>query len=508
MSFVSRASSVAAALIALQSLGAVATAAVPASQDEPAAVIWPAPAGEGLFERYQLRVNDAPVPVLLCRVSAVPLNQVWPGYQRPLEQTELAGFAMWDMVGPVRVEVDVQQPVQSVVIRPLALGIQPVVEGNRLTFFLPQPGPVVVEVNGPRQALHLFVSPPEERVPAADAPGVRYFGPGVHQPGRMVMQSDETIYLAGGAVVYGSIHATGATNIRIAGRGVLDVSTFERGQGGGAIRLTDCQNVTIEGLVLRDPDVWCCTLFGCRDVTISQLKLVGLWRYNADGIDVCNSQDVTVTDCFVRAFDDALVIKGLKPRQNSFDDRPVQNVQFHRCVIWCDWGRAMEIGAETCAPEIADVTFADCDIVRTTHIAMDIQHGDRALVRDIRFQRIRVEIDAQNPTPRYQEHRDEKYPVDAWEGYCPALLEIVIRKNFYSQDETRGSVRDILFQDITVSSPLEPTSSFRGFDDEYTVEGVTVRNLRFNERMIRTAEEARLTIGPHVRDVSVVADDR
>ncbi len=66
---------------------------------------------------------------------------------------------------------------------------------------------------------------------------------------------------------------------------------------------------------MRDPDVWCCSLFGCRDVTISNVKLVGLWRYNADGIDVCNSQNVQVRDCFVRAFDDALVIKGLKPRR-------------------------------------------------------------------------------------------------------------------------------------------------------------------------------------------------
>ncbi len=312
---------------------------------------WPAPDGEALSEHYELRVNGQAVPVYACRVSAVPFNQVWPGYQRPLDQTELAGFACWDMQDPVKVEVQSRRAVQSVVVRPASLGIRPVIEKNCIAFTLERPGPVIVEVNGMHHALHLFASLPEKDAPAPDALGVRYFGPGVHRPGKMELRSNESVYLAGGAVVYGSVHARGATNIRIAGRGILDVSPFPRGEGGGAVRLSDCSQVSIEGIVMRDPDVWCCSLFGCRQVTVAGVKLIGLWRYNADGIDVCNSQDVEVRDCFVRAFDDALVIKGLKFGANSFDDRPVRNIRFRRCVVWCDWGRAMEIGAETCAPD-------------------------------------------------------------------------------------------------------------------------------------------------------------
>jgi hypothetical protein len=491
---------VATMLLSLAGSAALAAeAATPANR--PAIVSWPAPAGETLSEDYQLKANGQPVPVHACRVSAVPFNQVWPGYQRPLDQTELAGFACWDMERPVRVEVQSRRAVRSAVVRPASRGIRPAVEGNRISFSLDHPGPVIVEVNGPHHALHLFASPPEKDAPAPDAPGVRFFGPGIHRPGRIELKSHETVYLAGGAVVYGSIHANNATNLRIAGRGVLDVGPFERGQGGGAVRLSGCSDVTVEGIVMRDPDVWCCSLFGCNRVTISNVKLVGLWRYNADGIDVCNSRDVVVCDSFVRAFDDALVIKGLKSRQNSFDDRPVRNVRFRRCVIWCDWGRAMEIGAETCAPEIADVAFEDCDIVRTTHIAMDIQHGDRAAVRNVRFDGVRVEIDDRNPRPRMQQKREEKYPADAQDGYCPTLMEIVIRKNFYSKDDDRGAVREVLFKDVTVFSRLQPPSSFRGFDAGHTVEGVTIRNLRFNDRPIGDAAGARLTVGPHVHGV-------
>jgi hypothetical protein len=81
-------------------LSSLSAAEVPLVQNDRAAAAvdtgvrnWPAPDGEALSEHYELRVNGQAVPVYACRVSAVPFNQVWPGYQRPLDQTELAGNA-------------------------------------------------------------------------------------------------------------------------------------------------------------------------------------------------------------------------------------------------------------------------------------------------------------------------------------------------------------------------------------------------------------------------------
>lgn len=472
---------------------------------EQVVVATPAPDGEALSEFYDVTVNGISVPVYACRVSAVPFNQVWPGYQRPLDQTELAGFAYWDMSGPVSIEVRSRQAIESVVVRPSAAGIEPLVDGDRIAFELDRPRHLVVEVNGPHHALHLFASPPEEDVPSPDAPGVRYYGPGVHQPGRITLESDQTVYIAPGAVVYGSIHAAGVENIAVRGRGILDQSPFERGQAGGAIRFSDCRDVSIEGIVMRDPDVWCCSLFGCRNASIEDVKLVGLWRYNADGIDICNSQDVTVRDCFVRSFDDAIVLKGLKFGQNSFDDRPVSNVHVSGCTIWCDWGRALEIGAETCAPEFTDILFEDCDIVRTTHIAMDIQHGDRALVSDVRFEDIRVEMAEPNPPPQMQQGPDHHYSPPG-DDYLPTLFVIVIRGTNYSKDDERGSVRDVVFRDITVTAPRMPASSLQGFDADHTVDGVTFENVRLGGRPLLDAKEAGVRVGEHVHNVRFSAD--
>ena len=100
----------------------------------PPVVAYPAPQGEKLSEDFELKVAGLPVPVYQCRVSAMPFNQAWPGYQRPLDQTELAGFASWHMAEPVTVVVQSRRPVRSVVVRPASLGIHPAIEGNRISF--------------------------------------------------------------------------------------------------------------------------------------------------------------------------------------------------------------------------------------------------------------------------------------------------------------------------------------------------------------------------------------
>ncbi len=486
-------------LLALLSCLLPITAARSAQMETPAQTIAiaQAPNGEALCEDFEVTVGGNPVPVYSCRVSAMPFNQVWPGYQRPVDQTELAGFAYWDADGSAPVEVVCHRPIESVEVRPRSFAITPQVEGNRIRFDLAPPRGVVVEVNGPHGALHLFPSPLETDAPQAEGPGLIYFGPGVHRPGRVTLESNQTVYIAPGAVVYGGLHATGASNIKILGRGIIDLSPFERDQGGGNIRLTDCDNITIDGVVMRDPDVWCCSLFGCRNATISNVKLIGLWRYNADGIDVCNSQNVTIQNSFIRSFDDSIVVKGLKFR----GDLPVKNIHARGCVIWNDWGRAFEIGAETCAPEISNVLFEDSDAIHTVHIALDIQHGDRAAVRNIVFSDIRVETDAHAPTPRLQQSPEDTYTEDPQDTFCPHLMVIHIQGTMWSADTQRGTARNVLFKDIQVLGPVMPTSFFRGADEQHTVEGVRIENLRFNDEQVPDAERARLEIGAHVGEV-------
>ncbi len=458
--------------------------------------LYAGPDGEPQSDDFSVRVNGLEAFVYPARVSAMPVNQVWPGYQRPLDQTELASFAYFDTTGPVQVEIISRKPIENVTIRPLSYGIQASVTGQTISFELEKPCQVVVEVNDWHNALHLFANRLETVTPSPDDPQVRYFGPGVHEAGLITLHTDETLYIAAGAVVYGYVRAENADNVRILGRGILDASKVDRSAGGAMIVLRECAHAQVEGIILRDPHVWTVMPTGCRDMHISNLKLIGLWRYNADGIDVVNSQDVLVEDCFVRSFDDSLVVKGLDHYDHYERFGPeVRNIVWRNCVVWNDWGRGLEIGAETQAPVMENILFQNCDVVHFVHRALDIQHGDRALVRDVRFEDIRVE----EPITEGAMIATETYaPEDL--GF---LIELIIYFTMWNKDPERGKIEAVRFKDIQILTPRTLRTNMVGYDPTHLVRDVTFENLTWQGRRVEQLEPALFTLNEFVQDIRI-----
>lgn len=465
---------------------------------------YAAPVEETPALDIEVKVDGQPLFVHRARVSAIPFNQVWPGYQRPLEQTEIAYFAYWDMATPVQIEITCRDTAEMVRIRPKALGIIPQVRGRMISFTLERPCQLTVEFNGTHQALHLFANPPIESLPSKEEPNILFFGPGVHCPGIIQLASNQTVYIDGEAVVYGAIEGKNVENIRILGRGILDGSKFSRGDFSGIISLRGCSNVLIDGIILRDPCAWTVTPSYCQNVHIRNVKLIGLWRYNADGIDFCNCQNCSLTDSFLRTFDDGVVFKGFPDRPgNGFPLQPVQDILVHRCVFWCDWGRAIEFGAETVTPEIADIRCEDCDIIHTMHIALDIQNGDRAHVHDVLFSNIRIEMDDDFTQPLMQKGIDDIYNPPEGQRYTPLLVVLEVRKNYYSKDSERGQIDQIQFRDIVVTSWQLPASHLRGHDAQHQVRSVTFENLVVNGQKVSELHAAGITSNEFVKEVDI-----
>ncbi len=461
---------------------------------------------------YRVRVNGLDVPVYPARVSRVPMCQRWPGYQRPLDQTELAAFCSWDMDGPVAVEVTPcwVDHVDSALIRPHSAQVIPEVAEGVIRFTVEEPRPLTLEVNGQHHTLHLFANPPEVDAPAPDDPGVLHFGPGVHEVGKLTPGSGQTIYLADGAVVHGVIEARGVHHLTIRGRGILDGSHFPRRttwepEPFGGIALYGCREVVIEGIILRDMNVYGITPVGCQDVTIRNVKEIGMWRYNTDGIHVKNSQHVLVEDCFVRTHDDCIVVNGY-PEHRGFacGHLPVRDVVVRRCVVWNDWDVALRIGVVLTAPEIRDIRFEDCDIIHVTHRAIDIENNGPGTVEDVLYRDIRVEMDYPMLAPMLQKPEEVAYVDRSAGAYCPKLCVLAIRESMFTRGAYRpGRIRRIRFEDLQVLGKCQPASEFIGFDAEHRVEDVRFTRLSYGGQPVRDIREANFDIGPHVAAVTV-----
>ena len=182
---------------------------------------------------------------------------------------------------------------------------------------------------------------------------------------------------------------------------------------------------------------------------------------------------------------------------------PVKDIQVRRCVVWNEWGRALEIGAETVASEMSDLLFEDCDIIHTTHIAMDIQNYDRGLCQNILFKNIRVEFDDDTTASAFQSRKGELYAVPSGHKQIPSLITLEIVKGYCTYDDQRGHIQDIHFQDIEVTSPAIPLSWLRGYDAEHLVQNVTIENLRINGQKVTDPKVAGITSNEFVQKVTI-----
>ena len=460
---------------------------------------------------YAVMLNGECVELYQCRVSAIPFNTVWPGYQRPIEQTEPASFIYFSMdeTDSISVRVQVPHDFKEAVIRPLSSKITTHIDGNTVAFIIDKPGQYTFEIDGYHNALHIFANPQKSFDVDFDSEEVIYFGPGVHRPGIIELKSRQTLYIDDGAVVHASIEAHDGNDIQILGHGILDNSEFIRtGEHGQitptSLRLYNCENVTVYGVIFKDACGWTVTAFNCANLIFDNVKTIGMWRYNSDGLDMVNSKNAVIRNCFLRNFDDVVVLKGFPP----YDNKNVENITVEKCVLWCDWGRALEIGAETCAEQYRNITFTDCDVIHSAHMALDIQNSGYAHVRQVLFENIRVEYSKYCEEPIYQQSIDMVYKPKP-ETHMPFLMLAEVT-SYYADMLKPGCVygknSDIRYENIQaiVDEGLPvPPSYFSGISEISDTKNIYIKDLYINGKRCESLEEGNITAGAFAGNINI-----
>jgi hypothetical protein len=453
----------------LAAMAALILGAVPVSGE---VVIYRAPEGEVLSTDYQVWVDDKQVDIYTARVLDPPFaGQQW-DYGGPYS------FASFDMVGDVKVRITSKRSLRDTIIRPVSKGVMPQFEDDHtLTIHLDRPRKLSIEPDGKKGPLLLFANPMEENPPQPDQANVVYFGPGIHRPGKIEIGSGQTLYLAGGAVVKGGIIAQG-DNIKICGRGILDGSDWHWKTGPTptviAIRGT---NVEVSGITIRGASHWTIVPRHSRHVTVRNVKLCNSRVQNDDGINPCNSQDVLITDCFIRSDDDCVALKGL-----DFDvtnnNNNVERVTVENSILWCDRARIFLLGHESRAQFMRQVVLRDLDIIHFTMTPFLMEPGEDMRLEGITIENVRIHGEGQRE-----------------------FIRLRLYVNQYMRKKTPGTIADIRFHRVTLSGkPGEYLVQLAGADEQHVVNNVAFEEVSILDQPL-TANSENMQIGAHVDNV-------
>jgi hypothetical protein len=420
---------------------------------------------------YEVWAADERVDVYAARVLDPPFAG---------KQWDFGGpyaFASFDMYGRIEIKVVSKRSLREAVIRPRSYEIEPILEDDHtLRLAFERPRKISIEPDGKNAPLLLFANPPEEAPPKPGDGGVLYYGRGVHEPDRIVVESGQTLYLAGGAVVKAEVLARGS-GIRIRGRGILDGSKWpwRKGPVGNLIAIRDAVDVEVSGITLRGSSHWTIVPRNSRRVTIRNVKLCNSRVQNDDGINPCNSQDVLITDCFIRSDDDCVALKGLDFTGENSD---VARIVVENSTLWCDRARIFLLGHESRAASMRHVTLRNLDIIHFSMTPFLLEPGENMRLEDIVVEDVRIHGEGQRELIR--------------------LRPVV---NQYMRKKVPGYIRNVRFKNVTVAgTPGDYRIDLRGADPEHDVRNVAFENVSILGDVL-TRKSPQVRVGDHVAEV-------
>ena len=252
---------------------------------------------------------------------------------------------------------------------------------------------------------------------AAGSKNILYFPPGKYQVGELWMRTNVTLYLAGGAVLYGSgstanfntgaggIDIEGAQhalirmyqikNAKILGRGVLDSNGHAiraAGLNANLLKIEQSSNITVDGVVSRDPSYWNTLVYRSDQVAIHNYKVIncrpttGSTGYNqTDGVDFDESTNGLLDNAFLYTGDDGMATKNEDPT-GTVNTKSIT----HQHVVVYNNSVGAKIGTKSMGQTMDGITFKDIDVVKAGR-AMTIEAYDTAVVSNTTFEDIRVE---------------------------------------------------------------------------------------------------------------------
>lgn len=216
------------------------------------------------------------------------------------------------------------------------------------------------------------------------------------------------------------------------------------------IELDNAQNVTVKNIVLEESAEWTLVVNNSSNVNIHNIVIDNNFRVaNSDGIDICGSSDVHISDSFIATGDDAIVLKSRA--------QEIRNVTVDNCML-SSFANCFKIGTET-AFDVTNVSVSNSkfflpDGMTGGYAGIAIESADGACISDVEIQNITMD------------------------GISSPLLIWLGNRLSYAKN-TVGSIQDITISDVYATNTELP-SAITGCKingKTYSVQNVTLNNI-------------------------------
>lgn len=479
------------------------------------------PASADSSTQFSVTASGTSIPIY--RIKTVPASGT----------TFYTHVAHFSASGAVTVVIDAKTPITSYAVHPTSYGLIGTVDDSRLTLTLapdqfdPQPTYLIVNINA-LDELAVLIDPLETDIPASSGSGIYnvvtgysadptgaalattavqsaiddasaagggvvFVPAGVYKIQAISLESNVTLYLAGGSVLLASPNSadyTGAfapnssgnlpalvggssiANVTIRGRGWIDANVVASGitEGGTHRRKllnpNGGSNLVIRGITAMNNASWTINPAAIDSITVTNLKVINpKWQFT-DGIDISGSHSL-VEKCFVHTGDDAMCSKSTKSTYSLTD------VTFQDSVVRSN-SAGVKAGMQADGPHSL-ITFSNIDVVhagRGCVVENDSDDGTATNpITDIHFANIRVEAVTAGGLS------SDRRPIG---------LDI--------KSNSDAEMDRIIFDNVTIGNFGPSRSYITGLSATYKINTVTFNNLVIGGTAIDSATTAQMDV--------------
>jgi hypothetical protein len=328
---------------------------------------------------------------------------------------------------------------------------------------------------------------------------ILYVPPGKYKVGELWLKSNMTMYLACGAILYGSSSTTDfntgsgginiegmqhslirmyqITNTKLLGRGVLDANGLAiraAGLNASLLKIDQSSSITVDGILVRDSSYWNTLSYKSDQVTIQNYKVINCrpnsGYNNTDGVDFCDSTNCTLSNAFLYTGDD-----GMAPKNE--DTNNTKNLTHQHVVVYNN-SVGCKIGTNSMGQSMDSIAFKDIDIVKAGR-AMTIEAYDTAVVTNATFEDVRVEAAdsilinlALDSPPTWRTAADTGIYKDTYFTNISSDVKKVI--SLHGKSST-ANITGVYFKNLTVQGKAitSQTDSNASWDINAYVSGIT-----------------------------------